>query len=386
LNLNIEEDARILRERLNICEEAVDIFRASSSLLKAGVQAGLTLYDIAIMCCRNDNLGEKPSKLEILCSMASELAVVAVDNAKFHHSAASRALAEQLSPHPLKGVVPRLSFGRRDSHRMSKSVSSGEFLSLEALAKETEAAVPSMAHSSASDTSSDNDEPGDCEKWAAAVIADHQFAVTPEEERRRSLSDASSTDSILSGFWTVRPGCQTAEQDDDDSVSWSVESSPPMAKPIVTFSPGVLASAVKTCLSSFKDSKYLSRPSVTFAPEPPPKAEETFEPLAIESEGVADDSAEETTPNNQDTSRMTRSRSQPLLTRSLSGVTTSSSLEHETDTPSMAVSLSSHRRHAPSWPIEYDHYRKYYHKFVDLVIIRETSAAVHRSLSRIGTP
>ncbi|EEC48598.1 predicted protein, partial [Phaeodactylum tricornutum CCAP 1055/1] len=52
LNLDIEADARLLRERLSICEDAIDNFRASSLLLKAGVKAGLTLYDIAIMCCR----------------------------------------------------------------------------------------------------------------------------------------------------------------------------------------------------------------------------------------------------------------------------------------------------------------------------------------------
>ena len=72
--MNIEKDARLLKERLNICTEAIDYFCASCSILKAGVQAGLTLYEIAVMCCRNDNLGELPSKLEMLFSMAAELA------------------------------------------------------------------------------------------------------------------------------------------------------------------------------------------------------------------------------------------------------------------------------------------------------------------------
>jgi hypothetical protein len=60
LKLDIDADINILKEKLNICQEAVDYFRSSSKLLQEGVKAGLTLYDIAIMCCRNDDLGEIP--------------------------------------------------------------------------------------------------------------------------------------------------------------------------------------------------------------------------------------------------------------------------------------------------------------------------------------
>ncbi|OEU13330.1 phosphatidylinositol 3 and 4-kinase, partial [Fragilariopsis cylindrus CCMP1102] len=64
LHLDIAKDAKMLQERFNICGEALDYFYASSSILKAGTKAGLSLYEIAVMCCRNDNLGEVPSKLE----------------------------------------------------------------------------------------------------------------------------------------------------------------------------------------------------------------------------------------------------------------------------------------------------------------------------------
>ncbi len=98
LKLDIDADINILKEKLNICQEAVDYFRSSSKLLQEGVKAGLTLYDIAIMCCRNDDLGEIPSKLEILSNMAAELATTAVENGRWHHTAAVNAIAEQLSP------------------------------------------------------------------------------------------------------------------------------------------------------------------------------------------------------------------------------------------------------------------------------------------------
>ena len=96
--LDIEKDAEILRSRLGICQEAIDYFRASTVLLKAGVEAGLTLYEIAILCCRNDNLAEIPSMMEKLFSMASDLAHKAVENERWHHAAASLAIEEKLTP------------------------------------------------------------------------------------------------------------------------------------------------------------------------------------------------------------------------------------------------------------------------------------------------
>ena len=98
MSLDIDADAAMLKEQLNFNEKAIDYFRASSKLLQEGTRAGLTLYDIAIMCCRNDDAGEIPSKLEVLTSMASELATSAVQNGRWNHAAASKALADQLSP------------------------------------------------------------------------------------------------------------------------------------------------------------------------------------------------------------------------------------------------------------------------------------------------
>merc|ERR1719330_2216960 len=52
-SLDIEADVKMLRERLRLPLKALDYFRASSKILQEGVKAGLTLYDIAIICCRN---------------------------------------------------------------------------------------------------------------------------------------------------------------------------------------------------------------------------------------------------------------------------------------------------------------------------------------------
>jgi len=48
----------MLQESLQIGTEALDFFRASNKILQAGVKAGLSLYDIATLCCRYDDAGK----------------------------------------------------------------------------------------------------------------------------------------------------------------------------------------------------------------------------------------------------------------------------------------------------------------------------------------
>jgi hypothetical protein len=224
LSLNIEEDARLLHERLNIGREALDYFCASSSILKAGIKAGLTLYDIAVMCCRNDNLAEIPSKLEALFSMAADLAESAIENGRWHHSAASRALAEQLTPDAgsLLNSSPSL--------RIKKSVSAVNINISSLDVPSTQEPVPGMVHSSASDSSSDAGgvDQDDCEEWAANLIADvsldKSFSLM-NTKSRRSLSietEGSDDSSTPMGFWHTRPSdFQEEHRSDDDSWgSW----------------------------------------------------------------------------------------------------------------------------------------------------------------------
>ena len=392
LNLDIEADARLLHERLNICEEAIDIFRASSSLLKAGVKAGLTLYDIAVMCCRNDNQGEIPSKLERFSSMASELSSIAIENEKWHHTAASRAIEDQLTPKKNRQFTQ----GRAASCRLRKCVSSGEFLTLsgdsgesldEVIAKRES---PGMTGSSASDSSLDAGdvlvETEECEEWAASIIADVSVDQVPTLSRRDVRSDSvtsddASSDSLLSsspkGFWHVRPGTSPVNDDDDDeSITWSPKvsprvtaqeprfSSPPSSPPGHYFTLGANANANANTLSK--------RPSVHFAPIL--TDEKPFMPvLNLAKSKAADDEKLPKVELERQESGMTRSKSHPTLSQSYSQISSTSS----------SSEVSSPRRRPKPFSEEYDNYRKYYEKFIDLVVVREMTAAVH--LSKIGS-
>jgi len=228
LNLDIAQDARVLNERLNIGREALDYFCASSSILKAGIKAGLTLYDIAVMCCRNDNLGEVPSKLEALFSMAADLAESAIENGRWHHSAASRALAEQLTPNAGSLLLST------PSSRIKKCVSdvninlsSVEVTSVEVTLKDP---LPEMVQSSASDSSSDATDEIDQEEreeWAANLIADvslEQSFTLLRTKTGRSLSietEGSDDSSTPQGFWCTNPNDFENPRNDDDSWgSW----------------------------------------------------------------------------------------------------------------------------------------------------------------------
>lgn len=268
-NLNIEQDVQILKDVLKIRPKALDFFRASSMLLQAGVRAGLCLYDIAHLCCRNDNNGEVPSKLEMLIEKSFELAISAVENGKWHHSAALRALEHQLatckSPEEEPAYKNRLSSSpfRSNKRGLLKSVSSVD-LSEEKRKADVGGAtlfaacqrqhdsihsLPDSENTSGSDSDScgcdviddtiaesdyvvssedlEHDDHEDCEQWAASVIAD--VSLDPPA-RNRSFSDSSSSnggESNLSqspaGFWQVRPGSIRTSTTSGHlkSVSWS---------------------------------------------------------------------------------------------------------------------------------------------------------------------
>lgn len=284
LALDVEKDAKMLRERLDIPKGALDYFCASTKILIQGVKAGLTLYEIAILCCRNDDAGERPSKLETILSMSSDIAKSAVHNGRWHHAAASRALEQQLSPdNGCFGVRPSTSpskaIGERSSRRASdglsifKSASSVNFSSFSdsltqkdpissspadngdgyGLAGLHNKAPPApLASSSGSESSCDaegdneekEEEEEECEKWAADFIADTLYSVsTPRSSRRQRAisfvdSDSSSSDDSNSnsddsselskspqGFWFVPPSASKSRGNLEDTI-WSPEVSP----------------------------------------------------------------------------------------------------------------------------------------------------------------
>ena len=57
LNIDVEADIKLMRDRLHLPQKALDLYRVTTKLLQDGVRAGMTLYDIAILCCRNDDSG-----------------------------------------------------------------------------------------------------------------------------------------------------------------------------------------------------------------------------------------------------------------------------------------------------------------------------------------
>lgn len=254
LGLDIEADVRLLQERLNMQNDVLDYFRSSCQILKAGVRAGLTLYDICSeILCRNDPSGEIPSKLEILTSMASELAMSAVHNGRFHHATASLALEEQLAtrrclmdhqrnlhslqpsckfPTPFKtrpvvrsasssvfSQVPSLGGESAFTDELSKvdsAFAEGEFYDSQT---SNNSHLPGMVQSSLSDHSPDtiddedddvhsfaSDSPEGCAagQWAAALVAVADQSMDKENatalvfsqlHRERSISESSNSSS-----------------------------------------------------------------------------------------------------------------------------------------------------------------------------------------------
>jgi len=222
MNLKAERDAQLLQERLHIPSEALDILRASTKLLQAGVKAGLTLYDIALMCCRHDDAGEIPSKLEVIVKSAGDLSNSAVQNGKWHHYDASSALADQL----------------HSNLKLSSHMSAASLLSLEKAQKYEKlvshgvpskiSSQPVLEQTSCSDFSySLDDEVPDeeeCEEWAKLILADvsiEEKCTVPENKARLSLPiySGKSTESLASspaGFWYHHP----VETSITSSVHW----------------------------------------------------------------------------------------------------------------------------------------------------------------------
>jgi len=255
LGLDVEADVRLLRERLNMQNDVLDYFRCSCLILKAGVQAGLTLYHICSeIMCRNDPSGEIPSKFEMLTTMASELAMSAIHNGKFQHAAASLALEEQLTTRQYCMTVPSVGhcppgrfpatapfksrpMGRSASSsvfpsqtssscgesaftdEMSKldSSFSGEFFDSQTIKEHCPSpSPPGFIHSSQSDNSSideeDTDacsftskspsEDGAAVEWAAALVAladqNKEMLLPSQQHRGRSTSESSSGSNVSS--------------------------------------------------------------------------------------------------------------------------------------------------------------------------------------------
>jgi len=82
LKLDPDADAKRLCEELAIRQECADVVRVMGHLVKRGVAAGLTLYDIAQLAIRQDVDGVRPSRLENLVVQASDLADHMLENSR----------------------------------------------------------------------------------------------------------------------------------------------------------------------------------------------------------------------------------------------------------------------------------------------------------------
>jgi hypothetical protein len=428
LNLDIEKDVMMLRDKLDIPKGALDYFRASSTLLKQGVKAGLTLYEIAILCCRNDDAGEQPSKLETILSMASDIAKSAVDNGRWHHAAASRALEQQLTPeHEYLASRPsskgRNTQGRRASDGMSifKSASSVNFSSCTGTDSTTsltgdnffnqsggsaneytldhlddnlhsDALPTTLTHSSGSESSTDGASEGkeadeeECEKWAADFIAGTlDNASTPvavnASRRQRSISflnsnssdDSSHSDdsSQLSkspiGFWFVPPSATKARSslDEHEDTIWSPEISPQSSNRNINDEP---LSLDRERLVKFETSRSHSHPSTLNGKK---MSSLTVEDTSQGESGENDLTKENVEKNANKVIDNNLPEEVPLpmphmLKRSFSYSAFSFHriLDSSTSNTSSAMISQS--------TISSDEYEKYYQKFIDLLIDRET--------------
>lgn len=442
----------------------------------AGVRAGLTLYDIACSNCRNDDLGELPSGLERLFSMASELAFSAVENGRWHHSAASRAIIDHLqhendasdgvgngssSSEAMGTSINNNTNNSKGCLKIRKSASTMTLDTCQLLSgsgglldprqwfmDSTNAAdkIPSMAMSSVSDysaseleeedciadgfvtdtetttkilfTTEDKNEETtrdeeDCIEWAAAVVADaglekENMVINNEEisnsgkkrfhnvtKRSRSYSiDSLDSDESPKGFWCTHPNSATTEtwgnnfvtddEDDDEnlSIAWNDLSSSP---------PGILQLDRNKedngiCLNTPPRSScgvmfdLFHQKNLCIVEGLHKQTVRTnYRDNNNMSEILSSKPKSSWTGNSSKGNAMSRSKSYSVL-----------SAMDNSGNANMMSGLSSKHFARPSTTTkatkqfemteEYSEYRDYFLKFIDLVIVRETSAAATTKL------
>lgn len=369
-NLDIEAEAKLLHEQLNICEEAIDYFRASSALLKAGVEAGLSLYDIAVLCCRNDNLAEIPSMMEKLFGMAGELANSSMQIDRWDHTTASRALMDQLSAERRPSLanfskdkaspVYSRSMSSTEFSRFSMTLSDGSFTNRGSLE-----GSPEMAQSSTSSCESESEETSSLhqdeekqeeaiEGWAVNTVARvASVQLLPSARSTRAPSVGSSDDGShisADGFWTVRPGSERVN--DDDSFRWSPGSS---CHGVLDLTDGLEVPFALGGGGKENNDKPSKPTSVKFAPGP------FFPPATVNVATKSPDMDSLDVLSNDGSSSgggMRRSKSYSALPSKEHGVVKAAPKKHTDD---------------------YDTYKTYFHNFIDLVIAREVSKAAHYS-------
>ena len=172
------------------------------------------------------------------------------------------------------------------------------------------------------------------------------------------VSDDASSDSNGSpqGFWQTAPGSAIdADSDvDDDSIDWSPVSSP--REGFFLLNPPAM---LRAPLGKENNSE-IKRPTVTFA-----EASESFSPPSVvkyKTPNPEEDTGLPAPPLTDGGFVMTRSKSYTALSAA-------AGMAKKKNVSSSCTAMAQ----------GYDNYRKYFHKFIDLVIVRETTAALHHS-------
>lgn len=381
MRLDVEKDAKTLQERFNIDQKAIDYFCASTRLLKLGISKGLTLYEIACMCCRNDNLGEVPSRLEALFSMADDLSELAIENGRWHHSAASKALTEQLALNQgsLLGSCTALSGIKKSKSSLEFGQTMNGLAGLQLVVKDE--TMPDMVKSSASDSSSETFEGERDEQieWAAEMVLDvsldKSMAISKTRgDRSMSIESDGSSDSGNQGFWRFSP-CDC----DEDDKSWSsCESLEETSKPFPV---------------SLTPPKSLRRISMARSPDPtraPPNAfnhlsmsmcrgptKVTFDTETIVFDPVRSDNSDSNIAQAVVAPDLPEVPAKPGFSglkrsQSYSGLSVSQMAETRNDLTDINITRPEYR----------ELYRKYFISFMDTVINQEATAAAKLANSK----
>ncbi len=368
--------------------------------------------------------GEVPSKLELLTSMATELALSAVHNGRFHHATASLALEEKLSTH-------RLVINRQPSSRFPtalktrpfvRSASSSFFSRVASLddasaftddlsrigsgvsaefnedqsSKNNSQCPPGTAHTSQSDDSSEGDEdtgsfaidgPDDnaAGEWAAALVAVADQSMDKDVMfggRNRSVSESSSDESLCSalskspvGFWYVRPGSAMNDSYEDDepsctspSTQSSMHSNPAehsLSLPKILSQSGFSTSNLGKLLTESSPSKFNS-------------SQESLLPT----EDVLTDRLGPITTSFDMPSTPLKTMSRSM---SYSAFSTHKSAAHSCNhlKSNLSRTILSNVRNISSSTQEHDLFRAYFVKFVDLLVVREMERVLHSKALKV---
>jgi hypothetical protein len=239
-----------------------------------------------------------------------------------------------------------------------------------------------MVPSSNSDCSSEagfscasETEDGEAEEWAAGLVAfanesmDNDVGLFGRDRSVSDSSDSSSSTNKLSkspvGFWHVRPGSSSLEDesDDDEPICWT---------PSLTSSnhPGTLLNDVgpthilpQSGFSTSNLSKLLNESGAEFS-------------LDNNSQTNPDDDEAPDTPADQFGNFSFRPLSNKTLVRSMS-YTAFSTYSDASNSQYSKFTKSSNIRSSLSSTQENDLFRTYFMKFFDLLVVRETERLIH---------